>query len=197
MIFLDEKTFSTSEDGRRHVWRPLDRAVDPRYVVQMKTSGRLNLGYWGFISVAGAGELVEVGPHMNAAQYVDLLENVLKPGVRAVMPEEDFPTIRVVQDNSGVHRAALVRDWYNNNPDFEKIDWPAYAQDLNPIENVWGNMQRSWISGALRNREELRQRVNEVWETVQNSDNICQRLIHSLPTRLAQVVQNNGYWCNY
>lgn len=109
VVFLDEKTFSTAEDGRRHVWRPLNKATEPKYVVQLKRSGRLTLGYWGYISVAKAGDLIEVGPRMHALRYVDLSENYLKPGVRAVMPEEDFPIIKIVQDNSGVHRAALVQ----------------------------------------------------------------------------------------
>lgn len=107
VVFLDEKTFSTAEDGRRFVWRPLNKTVDPKYVVPIKHSGRITLGYWGFISVAGAGDLVEIGPHFNAAAYVNLLEHNLKPQVRAMMPEVDYPVIRVVQDNSGVHRARM------------------------------------------------------------------------------------------
>lgn len=155
------------------------------------------MGYWGFISVVGAGDLISVGPRFNARSYVNVLENFLKPQVRASMLVEDYPVIRVVQDNSAVHRAHIVQEWYEENPDFEKVQWPALAQDLNPIENVWGMMQRSWISGELRNREELQDKVAEVWRTVQNHENICQRLVHSMPARLREVIANKGYWTHY
>lgn len=197
VVFLDEKTFSTAEDGRRHVWRPREKPVDPKYVVQKKQSGRITLGFWGFISITGAGEIVEVGRHFNAAAYVDLLENILKPTVRATLLQEDYPVIRVVQDNSGVHRARVVQEWYNANPDFQKITWPAYAQDMNLIENLWSIMQKPWISGKLKNRDELTRKVHEVWQSVKEDKNICQRLIHSMPTRLSQVVKNKGYWTKY
>lgn len=196
-IFLDEKTFSTTEDGKRNVWRPLNKALHPKYVAPIKYSGRTTLGYWGFISVAGAGDLVEIGPHFNAAAYVNLLEYHLKPQIRATLLEEDYPVIRIVQDNSGVHRARLVQAWYDDNPDFEKVAWPALAQDLNPIENLWGLMQKKWISGELRNKQQLRDKVTEVWEDARNNENLCQRLIHSLPKRLQAVVDNNGYWTKY
>lgn len=197
VVFLDEKVFSTSEDGRRNVWRPRHKTVDPKYVVQIKHSGRISMGYWGFIAVAGAGGLLEIGGRLNAAGYINLLENHLKPQVRAVMSEEDFPIVKVVQDDSGVHRAHIVREWFDNNPHFEKINWPALAQDLNPIENVWGVMQRSWRSGELRSKVQLRQKVSEVWQTFQEHDNLCERLVFSLPLRLREVLNNNGYWCSY
>ncbi|EZA61393.1 hypothetical protein X777_12300 [Ooceraea biroi] len=55
---------------------------------------------WGWISAHGPGELVEVSPHIDALEYVDILENVLLPSVRTIYPEENMPTFRLVQDNS-------------------------------------------------------------------------------------------------
>ncbi|XP_051569163.1 uncharacterized protein LOC127449653 [Myxocyprinus asiaticus] len=50
-------------------------------------------------------------------------------------PEQ--PRYIVVWDNVSFHRAALVRDWFTNNPRFSNIFLPAYSPFLNPIEEFY------------------------------------------------------------
>ncbi len=47
------------------------------------------------------------------------------------------PCYVVVWDNVSVHRSALVRDWFTNNPRFSNIFLPAYSPFLNPIEEFF------------------------------------------------------------
>ncbi len=44
------------------------------------------------------------------------------------------PRFVVIWDNVGFHRAALVRDWFNNHNHFTLLYLPLYSPFLNAIE---------------------------------------------------------------
>lgn len=85
-ICMDEKTFSSSEDGRSLVWRPRGERLNPDFVVSHQHSGRITCGFWGFITTRGVGEIMQ----MNAEQYVYILENHFQPNVRRILPRNLF-----------------------------------------------------------------------------------------------------------
>ena len=45
------------------------------------------------------------------------------PSVRAIYPKPEI--IYVVEDNSPVHRAKIVKKWFEEQNDIIRIDWPA------------------------------------------------------------------------
>lgn len=194
---MDEKVFSSSEDGRRRVWRPNGESLNPKYVLPISHSGRITLGFWGSMTSRGLMDIVEISPRMNAEEYIEILEETLKPSARRMYPEEEYPIIKVVHDNSGVHTSRLVQAWFTQNPDFQQIPWPAKSPDLNVIENVWAAMKLSWISGQLRTREALRNHVHQVWNELSMRLNYTQNLVNSMHRRLELVLQNNGYCIPY
>ncbi|GFT51869.1 transposable element Tc1 transposase [Trichonephila clavipes] len=100
-----------------------------------------------------------------------------------------------MQDNSPIHTARITTSWLENNQ-IKVLDWPAKCPDLNPIENVWAEMER--ISNN-RNVSSL----TDLWELVQTTFydlmtvEYLQSLFESMPNRIKKVIEAKGGWTKY
>lgn len=196
-IWTDEKVFCSSVDRRLYVWRPDNRKLDPKYTIPHERSGRITCAMWDWISAHCPGELVEVSPHMDANEYINILENVLLPSVRNIYSEADMPTIRLVQDNCSVHTSRIVQEWFAQHPEIIVLGWPAKSPDLNLIENVWAHIVNTWRPGQERTREALFAHAKNAWEALRCKPDFFTNLRNSIDRRLHQVIERNGYWTDY
>lgn len=192
VIFSDESTFQSSPNTHtRLVTRPRNRRLAPQYVQQNNRSGRLSVAVWGWMSYAGTGTIWDINGHLTALQYKDILENVMLPSVTSLYDQFTFQ-----HDNSPIHTANVVQQWITDN-NLRLLNWPARSPDLNPIENLWGYIKNRMRENARerRDRNLLWQRIVQEWEEV--SDDYCHKLTESMPSRLEEVIQNNGGWTHY
>ena len=194
-IFVDEKVFTTNKDGRYGVWRPDNTRYDASYVLPQKHSGRHTKGYSGCVSGYGPGELIDVGRRMNAARYLQILRTMLLPFVEEQFDDE--AVIDVVEDNSAVHTARIIREWYNDQPRLRRLIWPPRSPDLNIIENVWAEMVREWAPSMARTEDQLHERVIEAWRDLQNRQEYFTSLTNSMRRRIQKVIDAQGGYINY
>jgi hypothetical protein len=78
----------------------------------------------------------------------------------------------------------------------EKLDWPAYSLDLNPLENVWKLLKNAVQHGQTcpRNLEELTMILEKEWRS--NSSVRLRNLCHFMLARLQLVFEaKRGYTC--
>nr|CAH7734211.1 unnamed protein product [Callosobruchus chinensis] len=194
VVFSDEKMFSTSLDHRPPLWRPNNTRYDPANVIPSRRSGRSTMGYWGWMTSDGPGDLVEINDKMNSQEYVDILENGFIPSYRILYPEG---AVNFVQDNSAVHTAHIVRNYLAQNS-YNVIAWPAKSPDLDPIENLWGIMVKRWETGdpLPNSRQNLNLHCRRIWESFRGSD-VCRNLVGSMQRRLQACIDAEGGYTKY
>lgn len=141
----------------------------------------------------GPGELVEVGGRMTGPQYLEILRDVMVPSVRVAYPQGQ---IYLIQDNSSVHRSRLVKEWLSLQEDITVLNWPSKSPDLNPIENLWGQMVLNWDTSEVRSKSNLDQEVKRSWELMRCSD-ACFNMVMHMKSRLEQVIESEGYPLRY
>ena len=80
------------------------------------------------------------------------------PSVRVIYPK----IIYVVEDNSPVHRAKIVKKWFEEQNDIIRIDWPAISPDLNIIENIWSLVAKEWDNNKKKNKRKFKKSRNQI-----------------------------------
>jgi transposase len=144
-----------------------------------------NLMIWGCMGWHGVGILCEVEGRMNTEQYVSILEEcLLKSMEESGIDEED---IIFQSDNDPKHTSKLATKWFEDH-DITVLSWPAQSPDLNPIEHLWELLKRmlSAYQDPPNGLFQLWERVVEEWDKITKEE--CQKLIESMPRRVAVMV---------
>jgi transposase len=65
-------------------------------------------------------------------------------------------------DNGRKHRARIVTNWLNQKG-VERLKWPSFSSDLNPIEYIWDEVERRMKKEKPKNETELKQALLRIW----------------------------------
>lgn len=189
-VFVDEKIFTTDENGRVTLWRQRGTRYQDRNILYHNRQGRVTVSVWGSMTAQGVGDLVIVDERMNSEAYLRILRETMYPSAVQWFPEG---MIHFVQDNSGPHRGRIVLNWLNAQERIHLLDWPAISPDLNPIEHVWARMQQRWDAVDIgRGRQQLINSIFLAWAELANDQQFFANLVESMPRRLQAVIDNNG-----
>jgi transposase len=188
IVFSDEMRVGLHSDGRIWVWRGPRERFRPECTIPRNRQGK-SIMYWGYMTDQGCGPLIRCTNKMNAAEYVNIMEQAC---VQAIC---DFQKV-YMDDNAPVHRAISVRSW-KEQWNVQTIDWPAYSPDLNPIENVW-----SYIKAHLNRLHERPGTLDELDAAVRNLWNLIpvsmlDNLYGSMRGRLRSCIRKRGFPTKY
>lgn len=98
------------------------------------------------------------------------------------------------QDNDPKHTSAVARAFLESNK-VTLMQWPSQSPDLNPIEHLWDELERRVAGKRARNADEKFELLRHEWENI--GQDVIDRLIASMPNRMAEVIRNNGYSTRY
>lgn len=189
ILFTDETRIQLwKPDGRNHVYRRVGERYATCNLIQSVSFGGGGIMLWGGISWDGRTELAEVIGGMTGVLYI---ENILQNHVLPYVGHIGYDRFILMHDNARPHAAGIVND-YLDDVQIERLDWPPYSPDPNPIEHLWDQLKRN-----IRRRNpvpstigELRIAAQEEWNAIPQEN--IQTLISSMPRRMQAVVRARG-----
>jgi transposase len=149
----------------------------------MMQCGGGQMMYWGCFQDNEVGPLVEITGRLNAAGYVQLLENNLN------IAEMHQNNVILQQDNAPIHKAKHTMGWIAQQH-LRVLDWPPQSPDCNPIENAWSQLKRDLDKLRITSKAMMRVEIQRLWMNMDAS--YLQGLVESMPRRVAAVIRNRG-----
>jgi len=193
VLFADIKTFEgVGHSGQVWVRRPVGEASNETYSVPHKPHP-ISVPAWGCFSAHGPGYMAMFEGSLDAAGLRDIFRDYLLPAVKEHFGEAaDW---WLLHDNDpGRHKSQVLRIFMHNNY-IRPLDFPPYSPDLNPIENVWREMDLRMASTRADAKAELEALVTKTWGDIEPT--YCSKLALSMPKRIAQVIERKGAYTDY
>ena len=101
----------------------------------------------------------------------------------------------LLHDNDpGRHQSHVLRNFMHTNY-IRPLDFPPYSPDLNPIENLWAEMDKLMDSTQAETKKELESLINTTLTAIPR--NFFRKLALSMPKRIAQVIERNGAYTDF
>jgi transposase len=184
MLFADEKTFELSHcEGRAWVHVGVE-PVAPHQAHVAKIH-----------CFAGVGHFFCAPPFLfrqtlDGVVLRDILQERLPPTAAADTTAEARRAWVLVHDNDPKYTAHDTQVLLDVLAPDRIRDWPANSPDLNPIENVWADLQQLVDRRRPQTAEELEVAILNAWSEL-DFDRF-RRYIDSMPQRLQEVQRNHG-----
>lgn len=185
VVFSDEKKWNLDgPDGWKCYWHDLRKEKE---VFSKRQFGGASIMTWGCFSFNGVGSLAFISGKMNSVAYKEVLEDHLLPNAVDLAGEKWV----FQQDNAPIHNSKLMKTWFKCK-NIQVLDWPSRSPDLNPIENLWGDLARRVYSHGRQYSSpiELRSAIENEW--YKTDPLLCQSLILSMKKRIFQLIRSNG-----
>jgi hypothetical protein len=179
-----------SDDGNGYVRGPINQRYNKRYTTAKVKFRDGNIMVWGCFSWHGLGPLHRITDKMDQFQYKEILETVMLPHAQENLPEN----WQFQQDNDPKHTAKSVKNWINSS-DIQVPLWLAQSPDLNPIENLWDEIERALKGKAYKTKNGLFEAVQELWSNLPRAK--IENLVKSMPRRCQAVLNARGYATKY
>ena len=189
VLFTDESRFCLESDSRRvTIWREQNTRTKPENIRERHRYKGGGIMVWAGIILNGRTDLhIFTSATMNAVMYRD---EVLDPYVKLFRGAigNDF---LLMDDNARPHRAALVTD-YLEDEGIQRMEWPAYSPDLNPIEHVWDALGRRLASlqPPPSTLQELRGAIHREYTLLPQE--LLDNLIQSMENRCKACISVRG-----
>uniref|UniRef100_A0A0P4W7G1 Transposase Tc1-like domain-containing protein n=2 Tax=Scylla olivacea TaxID=85551 RepID=A0A0P4W7G1_SCYOL len=193
VIFSGEKSFSLNSSGKLKCWRWNEPRYKHKSLSSLAESDLVTSSFWGWQWLHGMGELVPIEEDFTADKYLEILEEVMLPSVRAYAlpyPEE----IVFMHNNCPIHTAKIVQRWFEEQQHIQVLKCPRLSCDLNPLEDIWTSTVSAWKPEYEKTPAQLLHHTESQWETFRSNPQTVYRQVMSVPGRLKCVLQNGGSW---
>ena len=191
ILWSDESKFCRfGSDGKQYVWRPPNLEHHPKYTLKTVKHGGGNVMVWAAFSWHGVGPIHKIITKMDQHIYKNILTSIMIP-----FAEDNMPLMwKFMHDNDPKHTSRLVKSCLEEN-NITVLKWPAQSPDLNPIENLWNDVEEHVRAVKPKNLSDLWEEIQKAWYAIPKER--CMALVESLPRRCTAVIQNKGFPTKY
>ena len=194
--FTDESTVKVGKSGIQYVRRKRGERFVKKNVRQQCNRSVAHLNVWAAISYEGISELHVINGALTSRRYIDeILEASQRNFIRNTYGNHE---VVFQQDHSPIHTAKIVKNWLIGHH-LEVLDWPACSPDVNPIENIWGDMKRQLsLRNDIHNVNDLRNALFMIWnEYSHERQYVVRNAFLSMPRRIQHLINSNGSFIKY
>jgi len=114
---------------------------------------------WGCFSSLGFGSLFIFESNLNSQILIDIYEQHLLKSAQNWFGLNSN-TWWLLEDNDPKHTSKMATKYREENK-IQKLDFPSYSPDLNPIEKVWGIMKNKISQTQITSINELKKKFNK------------------------------------
>jgi hypothetical protein len=133
---------------------------------------------------------------LKSKDYIKILKETFLPWYTKTCSKESR-TFLFQEDNATWHRSRETELAKKDMGIELSPCWPALSPDLNPIENIWAEMERRLgkLTYKITTDEQLESELKRIWEQLKVEYTTA--LVHSMPGRCQAVVDNDGHPTSY
>ncbi len=195
LAFSDESSFCLSQNGTQYVRRRIGERYEDACVLSHENRSKGSCMVWGAFSLADFTPLYRVeGGTLNSERYIHLLQHALLPFLPMLLPTGG----NFQQDNAPAHASKATKKFFDDHA-IPVFPWPSTSPDMNPIENVWGNMANILNRNyeTPKDADQLFSTLEEIWCELMEDVAYRRKLVESMTDRVCALNASSGGFTRY
>jgi transposase len=197
VIWSDESKINCSgSDGRSWCWKTKGKKQIESRTIQGTIKGHGgSIMVWGSMTSKGPGYLAKINGGLDSDLYCQILKDDLVKTIEYY--SMDKSEVILQHDNDPKHTSTKAKKCLHEELQLTLLPWPSQSPDLNPIEHLWKELKKrlAGYETQAKSLAELWERIQLEWEKFTEDD--CNKLIESMPSRIRAVLRAKGGHTKY